>query len=402
MSEDAEQNSTQNAKSLSQNTQLVHSGRDPKQQHGFVNSPIYRGSTVLFPTVEALQTNNQEYTYGRKGTPTVRNLERAIVQLEGGSACFLTPSGLSAVTTAIMALVEAGDHILVTDSVYQPTRRFCDALLAKLNVKTTYYDPLIGKDIAKLFRPNTKLVFTESPGSQTFEIQDIPAISAAAKKNNIYVLMDNTWATPLYFKAFEKGADISIQAATKYIVGHADAMLGAITVNEKTLPHVKTWFECFGLCAGPEDIFLGLRGMRTLAVRLKTHEIAALEMAKWLQMRPEVAHVLHPALANHPGHEIWARDFSGSSGLFSVVLKPVPFSAVTEMLESLQLFGMGWSWGGFESLAIPFHPQSYRTATQWPHEGTAIRFHIGLENIADLIADLEQGFAKLREIVNHS
>jgi cystathionine beta-lyase len=376
-------------------TKVVHSGRDPHACYGFVNPPVYRGSTVLFPTVEKLWKRDQEYSYGRSSTPTVKAFEQAITQVEGGVATASTASGYQAVSTAIFAFVESGDQILVSDSVYQPTRQFCDRLLSKLGVETTYYDPVIGAGIEKLVRPNTRLIFTESPGSQTFEVQDIPAIAAVAKKRKLWLLLDNTWASPLYFKPFDHGVDVSIQAATKYIVGHADAMLGAITSNARAAPLVARAKEVLGVCPGSEEIYLGLRGLRTLAVRLEQHQRAGIEMARWLEARPEVARVLHPALPSHPQHEIWKRDFLGASGLFAVILKPVAKPALAAMLDGLELFGMGFSWGGYESLVIPFDPASYRSATRWQAEGPALRFHIGLEDIEDLKADLVAGFQRL-------
>ena len=376
-------------------TKVVHSGRDPQACHGFVNPPVYRGSTVLFPTMEKLLKRDQAYTYGRTSTPTVKALEDAIAQVEGGEATALTASGYQAVSTAILAFVEAGDHILVSDSVYQPTRLFCDRLLAKLGVETTYYDPVIAGGIDKLVRANTRLVFTESPGSQTFEVQDIPAIAAVAKERKLWLLLDNTWASPLYFRPFEHGVDVSIQAATKYIVGHADAMLGAITSSARAAKHVARSKEVLGVCPGSEETYLGLRGLRTLATRLAQHQRSGIEIARWLEARPEVARVLHPALASHPQHAIWSRDFLGATGLFAIILKPVPIAAVAAMLDGLKLFGMGFSWGGYESLVIPFDPTSYRTATRWDAEGPALRFHIGLEDVEDLKADLDAGFARL-------
>jgi cystathionine beta-lyase len=376
-------------------TKVVHSGRDPQACHGFVNPPVYRGSTVLFPTMEKLIKRDQAYTYGRSSTPTVAALEEAIADVEGGHKTALTASGYQAVSTAIFAFVETGDHILVADSVYNPTRQFCDRLLVKLGVETTYYDPLIGAGIERLVRKNTRLIFTESPGSQTFEVQDIPAIAAVAARHKLWVLLDNTWATPLYFRPFEHGVDVSIQAATKYIVGHADAMLGAITSNERAAKHIARAKEVLGVCPGSEETYLGHRGLRTLATRLAQHERAGLEMARWLEQRPEVARVLHPGLPSHPQHKIWKRDFLGSSGLFSIILKPAKTAAVAAMLDGLELFGMGFSWGGYESLIIPFDPTGYRTATQWKAEGPALRLHIGLEDLDDLKADLEEGFVRL-------
>jgi cysteine-S-conjugate beta-lyase len=376
-------------------TELVHSGRDPQACHGFVNPPVYRGSTVLFPTMEKLWKRDQAYTYGRTSTPTVRALEEAIALIWGGAATALTASGYQAVSTAIFAFVESGDHILVADSVYAPTRNFCDRLLARLGVETTYYDPLVGADIDKLVRTNTRLIFTESPGSQTFEVQDIPAIAEVAKKRELWLLLDNTWATPLYFRPFDHGVDVAIDAATKYIVGHADAMLGAITSNARAAKHIARAKELLGVCPGSEETYLGMRGLRTLATRLAQHQSAGLEIARWLEGRPEVARVLHPGLPSHPQHAIWKRDFLGASGLFSVILKPVGRPALAAMLDGLELFGMGFSWGGYESLVIPFDPSGYRSATRWQAEGPALRFHIGLEDVDDLKADLEAGFERL-------
>ncbi|HEX2448900.1 MAG TPA: cystathionine beta-lyase [Methyloceanibacter sp.] len=377
-------------------TRLAHAGREPARQHGFVNTPIYRGSTVIFPTVAALEANDQAFTYGRLGTPTVRALEEAIAELEGGHRTLLAPSGLSAIATSLLAFLGAGDELLIVDSVYRPARRFCDNVLKRLGVTVTYYDPLIGAGIEKLIGKKAKVVFTESPGSQTFEVQDIPAIAKAAHAAGCVVILDNTWATPLYFKPFVHGADVSIQAATKYIGGHADIMLGAITMNERSAAAIAKTHEDLGLCVGPEDVYLGLRGLRSLGVRLARHQQSALEMARWLAERPEVARVIHPGLASDPGHAVWTRDFAGASGLFSIVLKPVAHEKLAAMLDGLSLFGMGYSWGGFESLILPFDPSAYRTATKWKAEGPAIRLHIGLEDIEDLKADLDAGFARLR------
>ena len=381
-------------------TEILHSGRDPSLQHGFVNPSVYRGSTVLFPTLDALEAYEQQtYRYGRHGTPTTAALEEALCQLEGGARAFLTPSGYQAVTTAILAFVKAGDHILMVDTVYQPTRKFCDSFLARLGVATTYYDPLVGAGIADLIQENTRVVFTESPGSLTFEMQDIGAIAKAARARDVTVLMDNTWATGLYFRPLEHGVDVSINACTKYIVGHADAMLGAITANARTARAIETSRALLGGCPGSEETYLGLRGLRTLAVRLARHHEAGLEVATWLTGRPEVARVLHPALPSDPGHALWKAQFKGASGLFSMVLKPVPRAALAAMLDGLELFGMGYSWGGYESLIVPFDPRTCRTATPWSDAGQALRLHIGLDDPRDLISDLEAGFARLKSAV---
>lgn len=379
----------------SDETMLLSLGRKPSVQHGFVNTPIYRGSTVLFPTLDSLTSYDAEYTYGRRGTPTVRALEGAIARLDGGHRTWVAPSGLAAITAVLIAFTQAGDHVLIPDNVYAPTRRVSNRLLARFGVTVTFYDPQIGGGIAELFTDKTRLVIAESPGSQTFEMPDVPAIAAACRERGVWLAVDNTWATPLYSKPLALGADIAIMAATKYIVGHADAMLGLITASERAAPFIEKAHEDLGLCAGPEDCFLALRGLRTLGVRLARHNASALAMAQWLTERPEVARVLHPALPGNPGHALWKRDFTGSSGLFSIVLHPASKTALAAMLDGLQLFGMGYSWGGFESLIIPFDAASYRTATRWAPEGPALRLHIGLENVEDLQADLAAGFARL-------
>jgi cystathionine beta-lyase len=376
-------------------TKLAHAGRDPSRQCGFVNAPVYRGSTVIFPTLASLEADDQEFSYGRLGTPTVRALEEAMVELEGGHGTRLTPSGLSAIATALFAFASAGEEVLVSDSVYRPTRRFCDHVLRRLGVKTVYCDPLIGDGIATLITDKTRVVFVESPGSQTFEVQDVPAIANAAHAAGAVVIMDNTWATPLYFKPFKHGVDVSIQAATKFIVGHADAMLGCITATKEAFPAISRTHDELGLCPGPEDVYLGLRGLRSLGVRLARHQSSGLELARWLADRPEIARVIYPALPSDPGHKLWRRDFAGAPGLFSIVLKRVAHEKLAAMLDGLDLFGMGYSWGGFESLVLPFDPRSYRTATTWNEEGPALRLHVGLEDVEDLRADLEAGFARL-------
>lgn len=377
-------------------TTLVHGGRDPAAQMGFVNPPVYRGSTVLFPTLELLRSRQQPYTYGRRQTPTTAALSEAMTALEGGAETILTASGLQAVTTALLAFVQSGDHILMTDSVYQPTRAFCDGLLRSLGVETTYYDPLLGGGIASLFKANTRLVFTESPGSLTFEIQDLDAIATAARARDIWVLTDNTWASPLFFAPLAHGADVSIHAGTKYIVGHADALLGTVTSNARAARYLNRAKEMLGTSPGSEESWLALRGLRTLDARLERHQRSALDIAAWLENRDEVARVLHPGLPSHPQHELWRRQFCGSTGLFTAILQPASETALAAMLDQLRYFGMGYSWGGFESLVIPFEAASIRTATHWHADGPTLRFHIGLEAVDDLKADLDAGFARLR------
>ncbi|MCL4711590.1 MAG: cystathionine beta-lyase [Pseudorhodoplanes sp.] len=380
---------------LKPETRLVVAGRDSAEFHGFVNPPVYHASTVLYPNAADLVAHRARYQYGRRGTPTSEALENAIRAIEGPlcAGVSLLPSGAAAISTALLSVVAAGDHILITDSVYRPTRVFADSILARLGVETTYYDPLVGGDIAGLIRGNTRAVFVEAPGSQSFEMQDVPAIAQAAHARGAVVLMDNTWATPLYFNAFAHGVDLSIQAGTKYIGGHSDIMFGTVSANAATWPKLKETVGTLGLCAGPDDIYLALRGLRTMAVRLERHQRAGLAVARWLQQRPQVLRVLHPALEDDPGHAIWKRDFKGASGLFSVILRPAPEKAVHALLDTLQLFGLGYSWGGYESLAIPFDCAPYRTATTWAPGGPALRLHIGLEDLGDLISDLERGFA---------
>jgi len=385
---------------LADRTKLVYAGRDPSEQHGFVNTPIYRGSTVISPNMETLLNRSGRYIYGTQGTPTSDALENAWTAISKAAGTVCVPSGLAAVSVALLSCLKAGDHLLVTDSVYRPTRVFCDVMLKRFGVETTYFDPMIGDNIASLFKPNTKAVFTEAPGSQSFEVQDVPAIARVAHERGAVVLMDNTWATPFFFSPHEMGVDLAIEAGTKYLSGHSDILLGLVSANERTWKDLRATYDAMAICAGPEDMFLALRGMRTMLLRLKEQEKAALEMAHWLKAQPDVLKVLHPAHPDCPGHEIWKRDFTGSSGLFSVILKPASQKAVAAMLDDLALFGMGYSWGGFESLIIPFDCATYRTVTTWNPGGPALRIQIGLEDVKDLQADLEAGFARLRAAHN--
>jgi len=383
---------------LHPDTVLVSAGRDTHAQHGFVNPPVVHGSTVLYESAADFHAHRAPYQYGRHGTPTTDALEGALKALEG-PACAgvkLTPSGLSAITTALLCVLNAGDHLLVADNVYRPTRSACDDLLQRLGIDITYFDPLIGAGIADLFRDNTRAVFVEAPGSQTFEMCDTPAIAEIAHARGAIVLNDNTWATPLYFKSLDKGVDVTIGAGTKYLGGHSDIMFGTIAANAKTWPRIREGVRTLGICAGPDDVFLALRGLRTLGVRLKQHQASGLEIARWLAAREEVSRVLHPALPSDPGHAIWQRDFTGASGLFSLILKPVSQKAIDAFLDHLRLFGLGFSWGGFESLVITFDCKTYRTATTWAPEGPALRLHIGLEATHDLKADLDRAFAAMR------
>jgi cystathionine beta-lyase len=378
-------------------TQLVTGGRDPAAHHGFVNTPVYHASTVLYPTAQDFRARRARYRYGRHGTPTTEALEIALRELEGPQCAgvALAPSGLAAISLALLSVLKTGDHVLVTDSVYLPTRKFCDGLLKRYGVTTTYYNPLIGAGIDALIQPNTRAVFVEAPGSLSFEMQDVPAIAAAAHARGAVVLMDNTWATPLYFHSFEKGVDLSIQAGTKYIGGHSDIMFGTVSANAANWKRLSDTQHELGLCVGPDDANLAQRGLRTMGVRLAHQHQAGLKVARWLEGRPEVLRVLHPALESDPGHAIWRRDFLGASSLFSFVFKPVPDTTVDAFLDQLKLFGMGASWGGYESLATPFDCTSFRTATTWEPGGPAVRLHIGLEDVDDLTDDLERGFAAM-------
>lgn len=382
---------------MKDDTLLTHAGRDPQENFGIVNPPVYHASTVLFPTLDAfLNAGTARVRYGRRGTPTTFALEEAISQLEGGHGAVLLPSGLAAITAALLACVKSGDHVLMTDSVYYPTRQFCDVTLARFGVETEYYDPLIGSEIARLIRPNTSVVFVESPGSQTFEIQDIPAIAEAAHAAGAAVIADNTWGAGYYFKALDKGADISLQAGTKYVVGHSDSMMGLVVCKDGALhSKVREDAQRLGMCAGPDDVYLALRGFRTMGVRLKTHHENGLRIARWLADRPEIARVMHPGLENDPGHALWMRDFTGACGLFGFVLKIGSREGLAAMMDGMKYFGMGYSWGGFESLLIPTWPERARSATKWAPGGQSMRIHIGLEDPDDLTADLEAGLERL-------
>jgi cystathionine beta-lyase len=375
-------------------TIAVSAGRMTAEHFGAVNTPVYRASTILYPDIHSLRTENQPYKYGRRGTPTSRSFESAIEALEGGARCVATPSGLNAIATAILAVCNAGDHILMVDTCYGPTRIFCDKTLRRFGIETTYYDPLIGDGVAAMFKPNTRAVYCESPGSLTFEIQDVPAIAKAARERGISVLMDNTWATPVFFRPLDHGVDLSIMSGTKYIGGHADVMVGTITANESHWQRLEDFYGDTGLFLGGDDTYLALRGVRTLAIRLKHHEESALKIARWLQHRDEVERVLHPALQSDPGHTIWKRDFKGSSGLFGVELKPVASNALNAFFDGFHHFGLGYSWGGYESLVIP--SSFKRTAKAFAHEGPLIRFHAGLEDADDLIADIDEAFARMK------
>ena len=389
---------------MREETTVVHSGLHPERHHGAVNPPVFHASTILSENVAEFRRRRQNWIleqpgtyYGRFGTPTIEALQEAIAALEGGHRTVVYPSGLAACAGALLAFLSAGDQLLMSDTVYGPTRNFATGFLKRFGVSTTFFDPLAGSSIESLIRPETRVIYLESPGSLTFEVQDVPAIAEAAHRRGITVIADNTWGTPLYFKPFAHGVDVSVQAATKYIVGHSDAMLGAITCTKEAWPRLRRSTHELGQTAGPDDVYLGQRGLRTLAVRLKQHWKAGVALAEWIARQPEVERVLHPALPGDPGHAIWKRDFTGACGLFGVVLKEgITERALGAMIDGLELYGIGSSWGGFESLIVPFDPRETRSATQWPHKGPCFRIHAGLENEEDLIADLEAGFERLR------
>lgn len=387
-------------------TVLTHAGRCPADHFGMVNTPVYRGSTIVSATLQEWEgrkkPDNPYASYGRFGTPTTAALEELVATVEGGHRSLVFPSGLAACTHAILSLVRSGDHVLFPDSVYGPTRTFADQVLARFGVQVEFYDPLIGAGIRQHLRQTTKLVFVESPGSGTFEVQDVPAIAAQARQVDAYVAMDNTWATPLFFKPFEHGVDVSVQAATKYLVGHSDALMGVATANERAWPLLQKGARDFGQTCGPDDVFLVLRGMRTLALRMQRHWETGVRLAQMLAGHPMVDRVMHPALPGDPGHALWLRDFLGASGLFAIALKPVPRRALATFCDSLELFGIGLSWGGFESLVLPMD-KPVRSVREWPCRGPLVRIHAGLESYEDLAADLLQGLGKAaEECVDHA
>ncbi|MDQ2165163.1 MULTISPECIES: cystathionine beta-lyase [Vibrio] len=383
-------------------TLLVNAGRSKKWTNGVVNPPIQRASTVVFDSVAeknqaTVNRANKTLFYGRRGTHTHFAFQEAMVEIEGGVGCALFPCGAAAIANSILSFVQTGDHILMVDTCYEPTRDFCEKIMKKMGIETTYYPPTIGEGIRTLIQPNTKVLFTESPGSITMEVQDIPTLAQVAHEHDIIVMLDNTWAAGVNFSPFEHGVDISIQAATKYIVGHSDVMLGTAIANEKCWDQLREQSYLMGQCVSPDDAYLGLRGLRTLDVRLRQHAQNSLTIAHWLAEQPEVDHVRHPALETCPGHEFYQRDFTGGNGLFSFVLKSSDTKATTALLDGMQHFSMGFSWGGFESLILANEPKSFdnlRTVAHPHFAGTLIRVHIGLEDVDDLIADLKAGLER--------
>lgn len=379
-------------------TLLTHVSIEPEQHHGFVNTPVYRGSTVAFPTCESMREGLQKYAYGRWNNPSMEALTKALQHLEGAEGAVLCPSGLSACTTAILSVVGTGDHILVADNVYAPVRVFCEQVGKRFGIEVSFYDPKIGRGIVDYLLPNTKAIYLESPGSLTLEIQDIPAIAKVAHNRDILIIADNTWGTPLYCPSIELGVDLSIMAATKYIVGHSDAVIGTVSASKRAWENLKQYHFDMGLFASPDDVTLALRGMRTLDVRLERHYKNAMIVARWLESRKEVTAVHYPALESHPQHKLWKRDFKGASGLLSFTIQPSTQSAAEALLDNLSLFAIGYSWGGFESLAILADPKPVRSATQWGTDGHLVRLHIGLEDPYDLIADLSAGFSHFNRL----
>ncbi len=391
-------------------TRVVHAGRNPKEQGWMVNPPIYQTSTIVFPTLKDLiyaergYSNNDlvepyELKYGRYGTQTNFALEKAIAEIDGGYNSFVTSSGAAAINTALVAFLKQGDHMLLVDNVYSPTRSFADKFLKKLGIETTYYDPLIGEDIKKLIKKNTKVIFMESPGSLSFEVQDIAAICKVAKKHGVTTIVDNSWASGIYFKPLEHGADVVVTALTKYINGHSDVMMGAITVQEKDFRVMYEAFRYMAVTAAPFSSYMVQRGLRTSKIRMDHCAKTALELAQWLESRSEVSKILYPALESDAGHKLWKRDFTGAAGLFTVILdRKYSNESLARMVDKLHYYSMGYSWGGYESLILPIDPTNVRSVTKWPYsDKTCLRINIGLEDIEDLKSDLEAGFKRLRK-----
>jgi len=389
---------------MKEDTKLIELGRDKKWTGKAVNPGVVRASTIIFETVEEMQAGMKQAirgveTYGRRGTSTSFAFASAMAELDNAAGSYIYPCGAAAITSSLLAFLSAGDHLLMVDSVYEPTRKFCGNTLGRMGVSTTYYDPMLGADIESLVQDNTRVIFLESPGSLTMEVQDVPAIVEVARKFDITTMIDNTYATPINFRPLDFGVDISIQSATKYINGHSDVMLGVASANQAHWKTLNKNSYDLGYCASADDIYTTMRGLRTLSVRMRQHQESALKLAMWLEQRPEVDHVRHPAFASCPGHEFFKRDFSGGNGLFSIVLNRGDDASIAAMVDDMDYFKMGFSWGGYESLVLPaFNMPSKRSVTGWD-AGPVIRLHIGLEDTSDLIADLEQGFERLKAAI---
>ena len=377
-------------------TRLTHTGRHPEEHWGYVNTPVYRGSTITFPTLDSLESPEPRFDYGRTGNPSSAAVEECVTELEAAAGTVLTPSGLAAISLALLTVLGSGDEVLITDSAYQPTRRVSDGLLTRMGVGVRYYDPRAGARLADLVSERTKAIFVESPGSLTFEIQDLPAIAALAAPRDIAVIVDNSWATPLFHQPLTLGADIVVHAGTKMFVGHSDAMFGTASANEEWFGRLKDTHLRLGLCASPDDCFLAARGLRTLALRMKEHSERSTELARWLEGQAGVRRVIHPALPTHPDHALFQRDFGGAGSVFSALLEPKPRAALAAMVDGFELFSMGWSWGGYESLCLPIYPGKTRTAVPWDEAGPMLRIHAGLEGLDDLKADLAAALERYR------
>ena len=377
-------------------TIVTHAGRNPEQHWGYVNTPVYRGSTIVFPTLDALESTEPRFDYGRTGNPSSAAVEDLVSELEGAAGTVLAPSGLSAISLALMTVLNSGDDVLITDSAYQPTRRVSDGVLTRMGISVRYFDPRAGASLKNLLTDKTRAIFVESPGSLTFEVQDLPAITELARARDIAVIVDNSWATPIFYNPLALGADIVVHAGTKMFVGHSDAMFGTASANERWAKDLKNTHRMLGLCASPDDCFLAARGLRTLALRMKEHNERSTALALWLEDQAGVRKVIHPALQSHPDHALFQRDFRGAGSVFSILLEAKPRAALAAMVDGFELFGMGWSWGGYESLCLPIHPEKTRTATAWGEPGPMLRIHTGLEGLDDLKADLAQGLERYR------
>ena len=388
--------SKHNKRALSPETIVTHTGRNPEQHWGYVNTPVYRGSTIVFPTLDSLESKEPRFDYGRTGNPSAAAVEECITELEGAAGTVLAPSGLSAISLALMTVLGSGDDVLITDSAYQPTRRVSDGVLTRMGISVRYFDPRAGASLESLLTEKTRAVFVESPGSLTFEMQDLSAITALATARDFAVIVDNSWATPIFHNPLALGADIVVHAGTKMFVGHSDTMFGTASANEKWFAKLKDTHLRLGLCASPDDCFLAARGLRTLAIRMKEHNERSTALASWLEGQPGVRQVIHPALPSHPDHALFQRDFRGAGSVFSILLEPKPRAALAAMVDGFELFGMGWSWGGYESLCLPIYPGRIRTAVKWDEPGPMLRIHTGLEGLDDLKADLAAALERYR------